>query len=374
MSWSCHQRCANGAAYTIGGTPDRARAPGVVAQGTTGDRPRGSGLADLRRWVNHDHHCADDRAPCARCRAQGHARHPPPDHRRRRRGPRAPPRPARGVGAGRLPGGRGPRGQRHPVLRRSLAGAARRVALRPQRARPGERVPAGSPSGPDPTAGRLGPRDRAGRPGSGDGADRGSDLRQRPRDLGRRPRRARLRPAVAPGRRGPTVTLARPVGAPQPGPRSLRQRGLGVVPPGRSRIRLRRGGGGAVRGPPRPGVRRVRRADLGRARRGRPRRHPGSVDLAAHQRPVRRACRAGAHPGARRPRRTSARLGPADPRPDPEERRRRGDGRPSRAVAGARPARVALREHAGRRPQPRRAPCARSCARSRTPTASTWSW
>ena len=143
MSWSCHPRCATGAAYTIGGTPDRARAAGAAAQGTTGDRPRGSRPADLRRWRHHDRH----RCPPRRTAAPPDVRRAtrdtaPPDHRRRRGRPGAPPRRAGAVGAGGVPGRGGPRRQRDPVLRRPVARAARPSRSSTAR-RPGSRAPRG---------------------------------------------------------------------------------------------------------------------------------------------------------------------------------------------------------------------------------------
>ena len=92
------------------------------------------------------------------------------------------------------------------------------------------------------------------------------------------------------------------------------------------------------------------------------------------RRPGRRARRAGPHPGAGRPRRPPPRLGAADAGADPEERRRRR--RPSPAWPGPRSATCAPGSSTRRRPAtaPSPARCARWCARSRTPTASTSSW
>ena len=239
-----------------------------------------------------------------------------------------------------------------------------------------ERHPRRPPAGRPPPARRRRPADRArhARPrrdpaGAGDaGPGRGV--------LVDRHRRGRCRPAVAAGRRGPARALAttRPD---EPGPAGLRQRRLGVVRPG---LRRRRPGRHRAvhhrlrrrvpaRGTAGPAGRRPRRRRP--AVRGRP------VGLPAVHRPERGACRAHPDPGARRRRRAPARLGAADPGPDPEELRRR-----RRRCPGWRAPRSAT---CGRGCTPARRPttaawrarCAARPPRSRTPTASastSWPW
>ena len=96
-----------------------------------------------------------------------------------------------------------------------------------------------------------------------------------------------------------------------------------------------------------------------------------AVAVPARRRPLRGARRAGPHPGARRRRRAPARLGAADPRADPEARRRprrRSPGSPARRSATCGPGCTASEpatRHAGRERAARRRP-----PRSRTRTAS----
>ena len=174
-----------------------------------------------------------------------------------------------------------------------------------------------------------------------------------------RPRRRRLRPAVAPGRRGAAGTLARPVRAAQPGPGRLRHRRLGVVPPGRRGRRARRRLGRAVRRPRRTCRRRLHRAGRGRPRRHRAGHHARPVGLAADHRPrAERAERV----------RTQERADLAAHLHDSvlqtlaliqKNAGDAGDGDPAGPVAGARPALVAVRRDAGRRRHPDRRRCAR---------------
>ncbi len=96
----------------------------------------------------------------------------------------------------------------------------------------------------------------------------------------------------------------------------------------------------------------------------------GPVGLSPGLRPHRRAGRARAHPGARRPGGAPARLGAADAGPDPEERRRRTHGGAARPRAGARPALLAVRRRGRRREHARLRAAGRREPRSRTATAS----
>ena len=253
-----------------------------------------------------------------------HPRQPGADHRWRRRRPGPPPRRPRACGCA-----------RRSCSRRSSAASASRCTPAcgwccpptptSRTRRPASRAPPAAAAGPSRIR-RLtdvGPaialaalglrRDPAARGGARPGR----------RVLAGLHRAGRHRPAVAPGRRGPARALARHHRPDRPDARRVRQRRLGGVRPGRRRRRPDHHRARAVLVPRRVG----RDGPRHHRRRAADRRRPGDrgrpVGLPARLRPDRRARRAGAHPGARRPGRAPARLGAPDARPDPEERRRR---------------------------------------------------
>ena len=365
--WSCSwlQRAALRRRRTIGDDPDPARPTGP---GSGSGRGRAS-------WVGrpalcddgwHDDH-AYPRRPYARRATRDTSA---ADPRRRRVRPGPPPRPARAVGAGRRSWCRG-----CSAASASLFYAGLWLVLPADSAfetsAPGleSATPRRTPAAAGCAARRRRPGDRA-RPPSASAACCcfeavfGQGALFWPVVLGVGGRRA----AVAPGRRGPARALARHHRPDRPGPGRARQRRLGGVRPAR-----RRPGAGRRRA---RGLRasRTRLAPARPRRRGRRRCSAssgwrivvGPWMLPAGLRPGRRARRAGPHPGARRRRRPPARLGAADPGPDPEERRRRADRRPAGPRPGARPAVLAVRR--ARRPTtpPSPAPCAAWPPRSRT--------
>ena len=223
----------------------------------------------------------------------------------------------------------------HRVLRRALAAAAGRRPVRDRRARPRERHAGRSPAGSDPPADRHRPDRRARGAGHRPRLHAGGAVRPGCADLADRDRARRHRPALAAGRRGAARALARRHRPDQPGASDPGRRRVGVVRPARRRRRPDHPGAVAVRAAQRLPVARPGRHVRGAGRRRRHRHRRRAVDLPARHRADRRARGAGPHPGARRRRRPPARLGAADPRADPEELRRRHDGRPARARPGA---------------------------------------
>ena len=154
----------------------------------------------------------------------------------------------------------------------------------------------------------------------------------------------------------------------------LRQRRLGLLRPARRGRRADRHRPGAVLVPRRVARHGTRHHGRRPARRRRPRHRRRPLGLPAGLRPDRGAGRAGAHPGARRHGRPPARLGAADARADPEERRRRR--RPSPGWRGRRSATSAPGSTSARPPTtaPSPARCAGRRRRSRTPTGCRSRW
>ena len=288
---------------------------------------------------------------------------PGADHRRRRVRARPPPRRARALGAGGVRRGRGSRRDRHRVLRRAVAGAADRLAAS-SRARPGWRArpaAAGAPAGSagSPTSARRSrwPRSAFGvvllvEAVLGRGALfwplvlgvvgvallwRQADEAQRERWLDTTGRIDPVRAVLGSGGWASYARLAA---------------GVGLIVIALVLFALRGGSVGLARDVAVAALLGV----VGLAHRARP------VGVPAGLRPDRRARRAGPHPGARRRRRAPARLGAADARADPEERRRRRDGRPAGPRPGARPAVLAVRRRGDRRDAPSPARCAASAA------------
>ena len=162
----------------------------------------------------------------------------------------------------------------------------------------------------------------------------------------------RHRAAVAAGRRGAARAVGRQTGRIDPVRMVFGVRQLAGRRPGRRRRPPDRAGHRRLRAPRGPDGRRPQHPAVGRRRLPRPGDRHRPVDLPAGRRPDRGARRAGAHPGARRHGRPPARLGAADPGPDPEERPRLGRASPAS-------------------PAPRSATCAPGCSRARATTPST---